>query len=104
MRERKEHSGDAGRGFVYPAAGHQCGFCQYNLSFNSTKPSVAPKMEAAEVTETSVTLKEIEGAVYSNGGDWQESPVFTGLTPGKTYKFQSYLLAQIKLFTQTLEQ
>ena len=68
----------------------------YHLTVPS-RPS-APKMEAAEVTETSVTLKEIEGAVYSNGGDWQESPVFTGLTPGKTYKFQSYLLATDQTF------
>lgn len=53
----------------------------------------APEVMAAEITETSVILQTIEGAVYSNGDDWQESPEFTGLTPGKEYTFQAYLLA-----------
>lgn len=57
------------------------------------RPS-APEAEAAEITETSVTLQEVNGALYSNGGDeWQDTPVFTDLTPGKEYEFQVYLPA-----------
>lgn len=53
----------------------------------------APKVKAAEITENSVTLQEVEGALYSNGGEWQESPEFTGLTSGETYVFSIYLTA-----------
>ena len=57
------------------------------------RPS-APKVEAAEITSASVTLKEIEGALYScDDGDWQESPVFTDLMPGKEYRFGAYIPA-----------
>lgn len=53
-----------------------------------------PTVEAAEITETSVTLKEVEGAMYSYGnGEWQESPVFTGLESGKEYRFKAYIPA-----------
>lgn len=59
----------------------------------------APKVEAKTITETSVTLKDIEGAVYScDGGEWQESPEFTGLIPGKEYSFKAYLLATEEAF------
>lgn len=51
----------------------------------------APTVEAEEITETSVTLKEIEGAMYScNDGEWQEFPEFTDLTPGEEYLFKAY--------------
>lgn len=54
----------------------------------------APKVEAAEITETCVTLKEIEGAMYScDDSDWQESPKFTDLTQGTEYLFMAYLPA-----------
>lgn len=53
----------------------------------------APKIEVANITDTSVTLKEIEGAMYSNGNDWQESPEFSKLTSGREYTFSAYLPA-----------
>ena len=48
----------------------------------------------ASETTTSVTLDIIDGAEYSSDGGltWQDSPVFTGLTPGETYTF----IARIK--------
>lgn len=42
-------------------------------------------------TYTSITLNAIEGAQYRcNGGAWQTSPEFTGLTAGTTYTFEAY--------------
>lgn len=51
---------------------------------------VMPPMDpvADEVTATSVTLKAVSGVVYKmNDGNWQSSPVFTGLKPETTYYF-----------------
>ena len=46
----------------------------------------APQMESN--TETSITLVAIEGCEYNiDGGEWQESPVFEGLTPSTSYTF-----------------
>ena len=46
----------------------------------------APTVE--EVTENSVTLTAVDGAEYSMDGiTWQDSPTFTGLTPGAEYTF-----------------
>jgi hypothetical protein len=46
----------------------------------------APQME--NNTETSITLVAIEGCEYNiDGGEWQESPVFEGLTPSTSYTF-----------------
>jgi len=46
----------------------------------------APTM--ASNTTTGITLNEVEGCEYSiNGGVWQESPVFAGLTPNTSYTF-----------------
>ena len=58
----------------------------------------APEVTAMEITDTSVTLQAMEGALYSAGGDWQDTPVFTDLTPGTEYIFQAYLLATEKAF------
>ena len=42
-------------------------------------------------THTSITLNTIEGAQYRcNGGAWQASPEFTGLTAGTAYTFEAY--------------
>lgn len=43
-------------------------------------------LAAAEITDTSITLQAIEGAEYSMDDiTWQDSPTFTGLTPGTEY-------------------
>ena len=42
-------------------------------------------------TYTSITLNSIEGAQYRcNGGAWQTSPEFIGLTAGTAYTFEAY--------------
>ena len=46
----------------------------------------APQMESN--TESSITLVAIENGEYSiNGGEWQQSSVFEGLTPNTSYTF-----------------
>jgi subtilisin family serine protease len=46
----------------------------------------APQLESD--TETSITLVALEGGEYNiDGGEWQESPVFEGLTPSTSYTF-----------------
>ena len=46
----------------------------------------APQMESN--TESSITLVAIENGEYNiNGGEWQSSPVFEGLTPSTSYTF-----------------
>lgn len=46
----------------------------------------APQMESN--TETSITLVAIEGCEYNiDGGEWQDSPIFEGLTPSTSYTF-----------------
>lgn len=59
---------------------------------------VAPNVIAEEITETSVTLQEIEDAVYSIDGEWQKSPKFTDLIPGKEYRFEVRILSTDKSF------
>ena len=58
----------------------------------------APEVTAEEITDTSVTLQAMEGALYSAGGDWQDTPVFTDLTPGTEYTFQVCLMATENAF------
>ena len=46
----------------------------------------APQMESC--TDSSITLVAIENGEYNiNGGEWQDSPVFEGLTPSTSYTF-----------------
>ena len=46
----------------------------------------APQMESR--TESSIILVALEGGEYNiNGGEWQDSPVFEGLTPNTSYTF-----------------
>lgn len=46
----------------------------------------APQMESN--TDSSITLVAIESGEYNiNGGDWQNSPLFEGLTPSTSYTF-----------------
>ncbi|MBQ9469236.1 MAG: dockerin type I repeat-containing protein [Clostridia bacterium] len=50
------------------------------------KAPVAAKAES--VTDTAVRLAAVDGFEYRvEGGSWQSSPIFTGLSPAKTYKF-----------------
>ena len=47
----------------------------------------APQMESN--TDSSITLVAIENGEYTmNGGEWQESPLFEGLTPNSSYTFK----------------
>ncbi len=56
---------------------------------NQAAPS-APTL--ASKTSTSVTLKTISGAEYCRGsGAWQDSPVFSGLSPDTNYYFYARL-------------
>ena len=42
----------------------------------------------SDATKNSVTLTAVDGCEYSKDGEtWQESPTFTGLTPGTEYSF-----------------
>ena len=46
----------------------------------------APQMESN--TDSSITLVALEDGEYNiNGGEWQDSPVFEGLTPSTSYTF-----------------
>ena len=46
----------------------------------------APQMESR--TESSITLVALEGGEYNiNGGEWQDSTLFAGLTPNTSYTF-----------------
>ncbi|MDR1776152.1 MAG: InlB B-repeat-containing protein [Actinomycetes bacterium] len=48
----------------------------------------APWLQVESVTTTTVALVPISGAEFRmDGGDWQESPVFTGLDPDTEYAF-----------------
>lgn len=55
---------------------------------DQTAPS-APAATEGNITDTSITLTEsVENAQYSkDGSTWQDSPVFTGLTPNTAYTF-----------------
>ena len=52
-------------------------------------PDAPPAPVMASRTDTSITLEEIDGAEYSmdNGETWQDSPVFSGLSPNTSYSF-----------------
>ena len=51
--------------------------------------SSIPAPELSDRTETSISLKEVQGYSYSidHGVNWQKEPVFTGLEPGRIYTF-----------------
>lgn len=70
-----------------PTAG-QTYYAKWEEKAERTAP-VAPTLK--DCTYTSITLNAIEGAQYRcNGGAWQTSPEFTGLTAGTTYNFEAY--------------
>lgn len=65
----------------------------YHLSVPDRPPT--PEVKVVETTQTTITMEGEPGVWYSaNGGqNWQESPVFTGLTPGEIYRIGAYLPA-----------
>ncbi|MED3553004.1 hypothetical protein [Cytobacillus praedii] len=69
------------------------GFTESNVTALNVGKSDAPSAPSAPTVEskttTSITLKSETGQEYSidNGGTWQDSPVFTGLTPDTSYTF-----------------
>lgn len=70
-----------------PTAG-QTYYAKWKEKTEKTAPAV-PTLK--DRTYTSITLNSIEGAQYRcNGGAWQTSPEFTGLTAGTTYIFEAY--------------
>ena len=77
-------SGDA---VTKPMAGNTY-YAKWEEKTERTAPA-APTLK--DRTYTSITLNTIEGAQYRcNGGAWQTSPEFTGLTAGTTYTFEAY--------------
>ena len=63
-------------------------YAKWKEKTDKTAPA-APTLN--DRTYTSITLNTIEGAQYRcNGGAWQPSPEFTGLTAGTTYTFEAY--------------
>ena len=70
-----------------PTAG-QTYYAKWEEKTKQTAPA-APTLK--DRTYTSITLNTIDGAQYRcNGGAWQTSPEFTGLTAGTTYTFEAY--------------
>ena len=66
--------------------------CEVKVYEKKTKPA---KPETVSVGATEVTLKSIEGAVYSKDKtNWQESATFSGLTENTKYTFYVKLKAE----------
>ena len=74
-----------------PATSFEAGktyYAKWEEKAEKTAPA-APTLN--DRTYTSITLNTIEGAQYRcNGGAWQTSPEFTGLTAGTAYTFEAY--------------
>jgi hypothetical protein len=68
------------------------GFVISPYTYPVTKaPQTAPKPELASATTTTITLVAVAGCEYNiNGGAWQSSPLFEGLTPNTSYTFTQY--------------
>ena len=80
-------SGFTGNAVTVAEAG-QTYYAKWEVKAEKTAPA-APELN--DRTYTSITLKTIEGAQYRcNGGAWQTSPEFTGLTAGTAYTFEAY--------------
>ncbi len=62
--------------------------------YSGTEQPAPSAPVAGSKTATSVTLNAITGAEYRVGtGDWQASPVFTGLSPNTEYTFYARMAA-----------
>lgn len=73
---------------VTTAEAGQTYYAKWDEKADKTAPA-APTLK--DRNYTSITLNTIEGAQYRcNGGAWQTSPEFTGLTAGTTYTFEAY--------------
>ena len=82
--EKSDCSGNV----VTTAEAGQTYYAKWEVKAEKTAPA-APELN--DRTSTSITLKTIEGAQYRcNGGAWQPSPKFTGLTAGTAYTFEAY--------------
>jgi len=70
-------------------------FKDITLTVSKAEQTAPQAPELENRTQNSITLKEITNnngiaARYSmNGGDWQDSPVFTGLSAGTEYSFKA---------------
>ena len=70
-----------------------CSYGLVSILVTATKASqYAPEAPMCELKDdTMILLYEIPGAEYRiNGGAWQTSPLFTGLTDNTTYQFEAY--------------
>lgn len=59
------------------------------ITYVKPTPDAPDPPELESKTQTSITLVSISGVEYSQNydGPWQDSPTFTGLTPGQSYNF-----------------
>ena len=74
-----------------PATSFEAGKTYYAKWEEKTEQSAPAAPTLKDRTYTSITLNTIEGAQYRcNGGAWQTSPEFTGLTAGTAYTFEAY--------------
>lgn len=75
-------------GAVTEAEAGQTYYAKWEVKAEKSAPA-APTLN--DRTYTRITLNTIDGAQYRcNGGAWQTSPEFTGLTAGTTYTFEAY--------------
>ena len=80
-------SSSSGTDVTAPTAGKTY-YAKWDEKADKTAPA-APTLK--DRTYSSITLNTIEGAQYRcNGGAWQTSPEFIGLTAGTTYTFEAY--------------
>ena len=85
---KKASSTEAGK-YTYT-----CSVCNYEQYENIPKVATPSAPTVESKTETSVTLKQVNGYEYSkNGENWQSSNKFTDLTAGKTYTFYQRVAA-----------
>ena len=74
-----------------PATSFEKGKTYYAKWEEKTEKAAPATPTLNDRTYTSITLNTIDGAQYRcNGGAWQTSPEFTGLTAGTTYTFEAY--------------
>ena len=82
-----ENEDCSGTAVVTPTAGKT-----YYAKWAEKAERIAPAAPTLQDRSyTSITLDIIEGAQYRcNGGEWQTSPEFTGLTAGTAYTFEAH--------------
>ena len=66
------------------------GYDVTNIVLKAEGPATPAAPVASVVTDNSILLEVIEGAEYRiDGGTWQDSPEFTGLSRNTTYNFEA---------------